>query len=167
MVERNILPNMPSALADDRDHFTFIVELGRDRRADDRGAGTDQAGAETRKDCGIGWHNEAALDRMVDIIKSHADDLSGGRQRREQRDLIEINGYPVLKRSSCGDEPVAAFSDENIERARIARVPVHQAMKLSIRTGYCQPFPLSAPERGKSHRHSLSMFFGGNPRSLR
>src|SRR5271169_1799790 len=77
VVERNILRNMPSALTDNRDHLPFIVELRRDRRTDDWCASADQAGSETRKDGGIGWHNKATLDRMIHIVKTHADDLSG------------------------------------------------------------------------------------------
>src|ERR1700677_2859141 len=132
---------MPSALADDCYHFAFIVELGRDLRADDWGAGAGQTGSKTRENCGIVRHNEAALDRMIDIIKTYADDLSGNQQRREQCDLVEIDGRSFLEHRYCPVECGAAFLDENIKRAGIACVSAQQAMELSIKASNCKPFP--------------------------
>jgi hypothetical protein len=93
---------------------------------------------------------------MIDIIKTYADDLSGNRQRREQCDLVEIDGRSFLEHRYCPVECGAAFLDENIKRAGIACVSAQQAMELSIKASNCKPFPFSAAECGKSHEHYLS-----------
>jgi len=71
------LGNVSSAGADDGNHFAFIVKLRRNPEANDRGSATDEAGSESREDCGIVGHREAALDGVIDIVEPNANDLSG------------------------------------------------------------------------------------------